>query len=151
MNRNGNHAQNFMLNQGLAPLRSLRRGLSIIEVMLAILIVGVTVTTLLGLQAILQRGIFTSHALVDRIGYIKTFFVEADRDKLYEQEKSQKKTIETPALSMTYTVAKPVGIGLKSYQQIEIERVVAEYPTVFGTRTETFARLRFLLRPEKKK
>ena len=58
--------------------------------------------------------------------------------------------VETPALTMTYTIAKPVSPALKSYQLIEVENIVAEYPTVFGTRTQTFGRLRFILRQEKK-
>lgn len=127
-----------------------QKGLSIVEVMLAILVIGITVTSLLSLQGVLSRGIFSAHAFVDRIGYIKGFFVEVDRDKAYEEEKPQKKNIDTPKLTMTYTIGKPTGKALASYQMLEIEKIEAQYPTVFGNRTETFARFRFVVRPEKK-
>lgn len=124
--------------------RMLRPGLSILEVMLAILMVGISVTTLLSLQGILSRSVYTAHAFVDRIGYITSFLAEADRDKLFEEEKTQKKALEVPKLTMTYKVAKPVGKGLKTIQNLIVEQIDAQWPTAFGERKETVGVLRFV-------
>lgn len=127
------------------------KGLTIFEVMLAILIVGITVTSLLSLQGALSRAVFTSHAFIDRLGFIKSFFVEADRDRLFEKDKAAKKVVDNPPLTMSYSTAKATSKGLSRFQMIEVETVTADYPTVFGSRTEKFALLRFLPRTEKKK
>ncbi len=129
---------------------NVRSGLSLVEVMLALLIVGVSVTTLLTLQGKLSRGVFFAHALIDRIPYIAGFFVTAERDKFYLDQKSQKKTIDDPELVMTYTVSKSKNKSIAQFQQVIIEKVEAQWPTIMGTRKETFTQLRFVPRLEKR-
>lgn len=124
-------------------------GLSLLEALLAVLIVGVSVTTLLSLQGVLSRGVFTAHAFIERIPYIRSLFVQADKEKYYEGEKGHKKTIEIPALTMNYSVSKPTGKKLKGFDNLLIEKVTAEWPTVFGNRTETFTMARFSIQREK--
>lgn len=123
---------------------SLKKGLSILEVVIAILMVGISVTTLLGLQGILSRGVFTAHAFVDRIGYMTSFLTEADRDKAFEEEKAIKKVLETPKVTMTYKVSKPMGKGLKTMKKLIVESIEAQWPTVFGERREAIGVLRFV-------
>jgi len=125
-------------------------GLSLIEVVLAILMIGISVITILSLQGTLTRGVFLSHAFIDRIAFIRSFFVEADRDKLFEDEKTHKKVIEVPQLSMTYKTIKPTGKGLKGYKNLIIEQVEAEWPSPFGTKKETFNIVRSFPTVEKK-
>ena len=129
----------------------LNPGLSLIEVMLAVLILGISVTTLLSLQGILSRGVYTGHAFIIRIAHIRNYFVQADLDKLYEAEPPPKKVLIDPELTLTYRAEKPASKGLKSYQNILIERVEASWPTVFGQRNETFGMLRFAPKPPKGK
>lgn len=145
-----NKRHEFLINQKNRTSLN-KRGLSIFEVMIAILIVGITVTSILALQGTLSRAVFTAHAFVDRIAFIKSFFVEADRDKLYEDDEPHKKVIETPQLTMTYKVTKPTGKGLKTFKHIQVEQIDAEWPTVFGKRQETMGVLRFMPKPERKK
>ena len=60
-------------------MKSAKSGLSLVEVIIAVLILGVATTSLLGLQGALIRGVFSAHALIDRLGFIRSFFVEVDK------------------------------------------------------------------------
>jgi hypothetical protein len=129
---------------------SVRPGLSILEVMLALLIIGVSVTALLTLQGKLSRGVFFAHALIDRIPFITSFFVAADKDKLYLDKKAHKKVIEDPELSMTYAAATPSDKALVPFKYLILEKIHAQWPTVMGSRSESCAMLRFVPHPEKR-
>lgn len=128
-----------------------RPGLSLLEVMVAVLIVGMSVTSLLILQGKLSRGVFTAHALIDRIPFIGSFFASADRDKLYLNKKQHKKMNDDPELTMTYSVSKPTSKPLASFSHLMVEKIDAQWPTVIGNRTETFAQLRCIPGKEKEK
>lgn len=129
----------------------LKQGLSLLEVMLAILIVGISVTSILSLQGVLSRVVFTAHAIVDRAPWIASFFVEADKDKLYQEEKEHKKTVEVPKLTMVYSAVKPTSKVLKGYKHLMIDQIQAQWPTAFGIHKETISMLRFVPKVEKKK
>lgn len=129
---------------------SVRPGLSILEVMLALLIIGVSVTALLTLQGKLSRGVFFAHALVDRIPFITSFFVFAAKDKLYLEKNSHKKVIDDPELTMTYTATKATDKALAPFKHIMVEKIDAQWQTIMGRRTEQCAKLRFVPHREKK-
>ncbi len=124
-------------------------GFSLLEVILAVLIVGVSVPVLLSLQGVLSRGVSTTHALIERIPYIRSYFVEADKEKLYESGRSYKKVIEDPSLTMTYSASKPTSRKLRDFENLLLERVEAQWTTILGTRTETFTKARFFVKKEK--
>lgn len=127
-----------------------KQGLSLIEVMLAVLIVGISVTTLLALQGKLSRGVFLAHGIVERIPFIMSYFVSAEKERLFEDQKAHKKDIQDPELAMTYSASKATSRSLASFQHLVIEKIDASWPTVLGPRNETFAVLRFAPRPAKK-
>lgn len=121
-----------------------QKGLSLIEVALAILIVGISLVSLLSLQGVLSRGVFGAHTIIERIPYIKNYFVEADRDKLYTKEGVQQRKVEEPATTLHYTALAPVDTKkFKPYQHILIEKVEAEWTGIVGTKRETFIMFRF--------
>lgn len=123
-------------------------GLSIIEVLLAVLMVGVSVTTLLSLQGVLSRGVYSAHAFIIRLPFIRSYFVEADRDGLYERTEPQKKTIEDPEMELTYTVSRK---PLKQFEHTVVEQVAAQWSMAFGARKETVTRIKFVPGKERKK
>ncbi len=123
-------------------------GLSIVEVLIAVLMLGISVTTLLSLQGVLSRGVFTVHATVERIPFIRNLFVEADRDKLFKKDTPQITTIEQPTLRLTYSPKGSLPKALSSYTHLQLETVDAEWSTPFGTSKESFARLRFVPKVE---
>lgn len=121
-----------------------QKGLSLLEAMLAILIVGISVTSILTLQGVLSRGVFSAHALVDRIPYMKSMFAQADRDKFYEKQGPQEKKIEDPVTTLRYTVTTPSDAQkFKSYPHIVIEKVEAEWPSLVRDQKEVFIMFRF--------
>ena len=127
-------------------MKSVRPGLSLLEVILAILIVGISVTSLLGLQGTLVRIVFSGHSLLERLGFIRSFFVIADKDNLFKKT-SQKKILEDPRLTMTYLRKRPVSASLKRDTYLVVEQVDAEWQTPFGLKRESLARHMF--RPKK--
>ncbi len=129
-------------------MKRARPGLSLVEVLIAVLMLGISVTTLFSLQGVLSRGVFTAHALIDRIPYIRSFFVEIDRDQLFKRESVKTKTIEYPVLRMNYSIGAVADKSLTSLKQLRLEKIEAEWPTPFGERKEIYARLRFVPQPE---
>ena len=121
-------------------------GLSLIEVLIAVLMLGISVTTLLSLQGVLTRGVFSVHAAAERVPFIISYLFEADREKFFKQEQSQTKTLEDPSVRMTYSTG-PAPSSLSTL--LKVEKVEAHWSTAFGTCTEMFARLRFVPQVEK--
>lgn len=123
-----------------------KSGLTLIEVVLTILIVGISVTSILSLQGTLSRGVFSAHNMLERISYIKNMFVTADKDKLYTKDAPVEKKIEDPSLQISYSRKKS---PLKNFEHIIIEQVDAQWPSVLGTRKESFITFRFEPKVEK--
>lgn len=120
------------------------QGLSLVEAMLAILVVGISLTALLSLQGVLSRNVFGLHALIDRMPYIKNMFVQADRDKLYTKQGIQEKKIEDPPTTLHYSTSKPSdGQKFKAYPNIMIEKVEAVWSSLRGTSRQTQIMFRF--------
>ncbi len=132
----------------MACMNKAKPGLSLVEVLIAVLMLGISVTTLLSLQGVISRGVFSVHATIDRIPYIRGFFIEADRDKLFKKDAPQTKKIENPDTRLRYSAETALPKSLSAYKQLRLERVEAEWSTGFGTSKETFARLRFVPQAE---
>lgn len=115
----------------------LKPGLTLIETVIAILIIGISVTALLGLQGALSRGVFASHMMVDRLMLIKNMFIKADKDKLYDKDKSYQEQIDYPPTKLTYNVQqvsnKPI---FKNFPNVIIERVEAEWPGILNRQSK---------------
>jgi prepilin-type N-terminal cleavage/methylation domain-containing protein len=131
-------------------MKSARSGLTLIEVVIAVLILGIATTSLIGLQGVLIRGVFSSHALIDRLSFIRSFFVEVDRDRLFATVTPPEKTIDDPPLIMNYTQKKPISKSLASHTSLVVEHIETQWPTPFGTRKNSFARISFRPLKEKK-
>jgi len=129
-------------------MKSVKPGLSLIEVIIAILILGIATTSLLGLQGVLIRGVFSSHALLDRIGFIRSFFVEANKYELFKKG-PLKIVLEDPLVTMSYTQKRPISKGLRGEDHLVVDQIDAEWPTAFGMRKDIFSQLMF--RPQKEK
>ncbi len=130
-------------------MKSAKSGLSFVEVIIAVLMLGIATTSLVGLQGVLIRGVFSAHALIDRLGFIRSYFVEIDRDRLFATATSPQKVIDDPSLVMNYSQKKPVSKALASQTHLIVEHIEAQWPTPFGTRKDSFARVSF--RPQKEK
>lgn len=129
-------------------MKSVRPGISLIEVVIAVLMLGIATTSLLGLQGALLRGVFSAHLVLDRLSFIGSYFTEIEKEQLIQKNVSHTKRIDDPSLSLTFALKKTTSSGLSSHVHLIVEQVDAEWPTPFGVRKESFARLRF--RPQKK-
>lgn len=130
-------------------MKSAKSGLSLVEVLIAVLMLGIATTSLLSLQGVLVRGVFSAHALIDRLGFIRSFFVEVDKDRLFATGTPPKKVIEDPVLTMNYSQRKLASKALASHTYLVVEHIEAQWPTPLGSRKDSFARLTF--RPQKEK
>ena len=117
-------------------------GLSIFEVMIAVVIIGVSVTTIFRLQIVLSRGVFAAHALVDRLSFVSSYFVEAEREKFFKDEQPHVKDLNDPALKMTYIASKPAN-ELQGFSNLVIEKIDATWPTPLGQHNETLKKAYF--------
>ncbi len=129
-------------------MKTVRPGLSLIEVVLTVLILGIAVTSILGLQGTLMRGVFTGHAFLERIGFIRSYFVIIEKERLYTKKSAQEKVLEDPPLKMRYTHQKPTSKSLASFAHLVVDQIEAEWQTSYGVRRDQFAQLKF--RPQKK-
>ena len=126
-----------------------RSGLSLIEVLLAVIILGILSTSLLSLQRTLMRGVFSGHAFLERIGFIRSFFVSAEKERLFKKGPEQKKEIEDPVLSLTYRQVRPGSAKLSQYAHLVLNQVEAEWPTIDGKRRTVFST--YMFSPQKER
>lgn len=124
-----------------------KSGITIIEVVVAVLMLAAAGTTLMGLQGTLLRGISESHGFLERLGFIRSFFVVTHKNQQFKRAE-QTATLEDPSLRYTYQLAPTTSPSLSSQKQVEVQRVEAEWLDPFGTRVERFARLQFTPRKE---
>ena len=89
----------------------------------------------------MSRGVYSAHAFIIRLPFIRSYFVEADRDGLYERTEPQKKTIEDPEMELTYSVSRK---PLKQFEHTVVEQVAAQWSMAFGARKETVTRIKFV-------
>lgn len=129
-------------------MKSVKSGISLVEVIIAVLMLSVATSSLLGLQGALLRGVFSAHLILDRLSFIGSYFVEVEKEQLLASGSTHKKRIEDPSLSMEFSLKKVTAKGLSSHEHLVMEQIDAEWPTPFGSRKESFARLQF--RPQKK-
>jgi len=127
-------------------------GFSLIEAIVALLIIGVVVGSLFKLQGQLFRGTFTAHALYERIAVIRNAFVRADQEEWYTKSKTKEYKDEGPSTKITYSFAKvSEQSAFKKIKNLYSERIDAEWPELRGTHKDTFISFRFYIEPESQK
>ena len=121
-----------------------RAGLSIIEVIFALVVVAVALPGMLRLQIVVSRGVYTAYAFTSRLEYVRALFAQAERERWYTQDKTEEKKIEDPETVLQYKREKlSENSALKNIKNIYVERVEATWTDRLGKRTEQLATLRF--------
>ena len=126
-------------------------GISFIEVILAVFIVGTVLTSLLLLQGTAFSGLATISARLDRVFIIKEYLAQkviARTKKEKGAEKSpQTKKIDDPKTTITYELKKPPReSSLKLQEHIKIEKCTAEWDEFALKLRETM--ITFLFKPD---
>ncbi len=130
--------------------RSAHTGMTFIEVVLAIFIIGSLLSSLLLLQSNIVRAVWQFSSRANRILLLKNRLMQA----LLEQEKKEKespkeKKVEEPKTTITYEQKKiSKDSALKKFENIVIEKVSAQWQEWDTKQKETM--ITFLYKPEKK-
>jgi Tfp pilus assembly protein PilV len=121
-----------------------RAGLSLIEVIFALVFVAVAIPGMLRLQTVLSRGVHTAYAFTSRIAHMRNIFAQAERERWYTQDQTKEIKIDDPQTVLQYKREKlPESSTLKNVKNMYTERVEATWTDRFGKRTEQLATLRF--------
>ncbi|OQA36458.1 MAG: hypothetical protein BWY54_00020 [Candidatus Dependentiae bacterium ADurb.Bin331] len=129
-------------------------GFTLIEVALALMIVGMLLTSLFALQNNITQGVTGYSQRLDRIFLMKRRLMQAvfDRAESGAPKPNEKKQqeIKDPETSLTSEIKSPSkGSSLTLFPSVVIEKVTARWKEWFGNRSETM--ITFLYLPEKKK
>ncbi len=129
-------------------------GFTLIEVALALLIVGMLLTSLFVLQNNITQGVTGYSQRLDRIILLKRRLMQAVFDRaqsgLPKPNEKKQQEIKDPETTLVYEIKSPSkGSSLSAFPSIAIEKVTARWKEWFGDRSETM--IRFLYLPEKKK
>lgn len=124
-------------------------GMTFIEVVLAVFILGSLLSSMLLLQSNVLKNVFEFSSRSERMLFMKDRFVKAAlaREKK-EKEDIKPQEIEEPKTTIRYEQKKPSkDSSLKNLNDIIIEKVTAEWDR-WGTK-EKETMINFLYKPEK--
>lgn len=124
-------------------MKHAKPGISLIEVMIAVLMLAAAAASLMGLQGTLFRGISTGHSFIERLGFIRSFFVVTQKEKRFKSQE-QESVHEDPPFTLRFQAKAPTSAGLAKQKHLVIQEVQAEWDDSFGTRVERFARVQFM-------
>ena len=125
-------------------------GMTFIEVVLAVFIIGSLLSSLLLLQSNVVKNVSLFTARSNRTFMIKDTLVQAEIDREMQKEPAKEQKIDDPKTTITYEQKKiSKDSSLKKFEDIVIETVSAEWDEWGSKRKETM--IKFLYKPEKKK
>ncbi|HEX2978415.1 MAG TPA: prepilin-type N-terminal cleavage/methylation domain-containing protein [Candidatus Babeliales bacterium] len=135
--------------------QSKRTGFSLIEVMLALFIVGSVLTSIFLLQQRITDSVTSYATSWQSIILMKKRMEQAVFDRAKEglygpASKKSKETVGTPPVTITYELKKPQKSSpLEKFPSIMIESLRAQWDEWYGKREEKM--ISFLYKPEQKK
>lgn len=113
-------------------------GFTLFEVMAALTIMGSAITAVLTLGSSLFQAAVKSTGSFERMVHMKNLMNEAHEKKWWESDKKITRTIEHPALELTYSV-QPIAekTALKSIKNMVVEKVEVEWSDKKSQRKDT--------------
>jgi prepilin-type N-terminal cleavage/methylation domain-containing protein len=126
-------------------------GMSLIEVIVALLIVSLVIVASFKTQSALLRSATKTVNQLQVVATIKNYFMQATRDKFFDKDTPQEKTVDFPVMKLVYkaTPAKDSSI-FKNITGMVTEKITATWHE-FG-RDQTTSMVRFSYKkPEEKK
>jgi prepilin-type N-terminal cleavage/methylation domain-containing protein len=140
------------ISHACQPKPVITNGFSLIETLVALLIIGVVVGGLFKLQGQLYRGTFSAHALFERLPIMRNAFVRADQEEWYTKSKSKHYTDEGPQTNITYKFEKLSDKStFKKIKNLYSEQVDMQWPELKGPKKEIFVSYRFYVEPSAEK
>jgi Tfp pilus assembly protein PilV len=119
-------------------------GLTLVELMFAIVLVGAATLSLVRLQSILFRNVFAAHALEERLHILQNTLVQADREDWSSKVQTKQADSADPETKITYKLEKmDEGSALGKIPYLFKERVDGFWDDIIGARDESFISFKF--------
>jgi prepilin-type N-terminal cleavage/methylation domain-containing protein len=128
-----------------------KKGFTLIEVLLALAIIGMVLTPILMIQSMIVRNTSKYSRLITRILQGKKFLIDSEIALTADLDQSTaEKKVFNPETSMKYEMNKiPDGSALKKFKRIYKEAVTLQWRDQQGRHQEQI--VTFIFRPESKK
>ena len=123
-------------------------GFTLPEVLIALVIIGISITTILGLQGTLLTTVFRTSQNIEHSIEMKNFFYEARLKQFALEDKVHEKIIDDGRVRLTYQVRKiNEKSALKKLDSLVIELIEAHWKV--GNQEKVDSMISFLYKPEK--
>ncbi len=117
-------------------------GFTLIEVMIAVAIIGVVLTALSSLEISLMKTTTRTSRRFNTV-WAMSFFLNEAHLKFHDKDK-ETKTIKEPAMTLTFErIPAPKESSLASCKDLKIERVQAHYKTLAGSKQDTMITFKY--------
>lgn len=117
-------------------------GFTLVEVMIAVAIIGIVLTALASLEIALMRGTVKTSTRFDRLWHM-LFFLNESRLKKVEKDRLSK-TVKDPEMTMTFErISMPKESSLADMTDLFIERVQSSYKIKQGTIKNTIMTFKY--------
>lgn len=124
-------------------------GLTIIETVIALLIIGISVPLITGLQIRLLRTTTNSFALLERITTVKNMFVQADLNNWFEKNEPVRKEFPEQNVTLEY---KNEGFNKFGLKNIKKETVTVKWRNLLGRNIDDkYISFFFFVKPQEAK
>jgi len=133
--------------------QAIKKGFTLLEVMVALAIIVVMATTVLGVQMTMMRTTSKATAVFERLWHMTNFLRKAEIESIVPESDSFEKRIKVsrPALELIYTIKKPSkNSKLSAYKDLFIERVDSTWISE-QSKKNSDALITFLYKPKKAK
>ncbi len=124
-------------------------GMTIIEVLFSIMIIGMVLSAALNLQNTSLRSVVRLSGRLMRLFAAENRLVEIHQDQMQKKEVAVSTVLETPPTTLEYTQKKlPKKSALSSLKNLKSEIVTLRFATQRGEETDSFVAL--IYKPEEK-
>ena len=137
------------MQQGVSPSGFCLPGFSLIEVLIALMMVSITITSLLTLQNTLQTMLFKDNSQWHAEQLAMQAFVDAEKQQPAEPGKAIER--EQDDFKIVYSVlAAQEGTPLAEIKDLVIEKVVVSWTKIMATQTFTLIKYSYRPKPSEK-
>ena len=121
-------------------------GFSLIEAIIALLVLSILLGSIFTFQSQLIRGVFRAHGIIEHIPLIKNAFVAVERDKLYSKEGAVKIEDKEKDAEIIYQLSKISQESvLANIKNLKKETITARWPSLLTTAEIEMVAFRFTL------
>ncbi|MDR3646953.1 MAG: prepilin-type N-terminal cleavage/methylation domain-containing protein [Candidatus Babeliales bacterium] len=133
--------------------KNLNKGFTFTEVVIAIAVTGLILTSLFTLQTTMFNNIVNGHFKTARIFFMKNFLLdEANLKNVQQNKKPIEKKLEEPTMKLRYELKKPNEQSslAKNFKNVSLVKVTGTWQGLRAEQEEMFVGLVYI-KPEKKK